>query len=98
MTALSNLQGLTLKTVKFCGIDEDLLQVAESGSAAEALTLAADLSLAVEGLCGRLDFCTNNNGDPTTCVELRALAVLSGTAAALLQSIRYSLKDQGGAQ
>ena len=45
MTALSNLQGLTLKTVKFCGIDEDLLQVAESGSAAEALTLAADLIL-----------------------------------------------------
>lgn len=98
MTALTTLQNLKLRRVEFGGINDDLLQVVEGGSVSVALDLAADLSLAVEGLCGRLDFSTNNNCDPVTCAELRALGLISGTAAALLQSICYSLKDQGSVQ
>ncbi|MGV8860836.1 MAG: hypothetical protein ACOH2O_13440 [Pseudomonas sp.] len=98
MSALSLLQNLTLSRVNFGGINNDLLQVVEGGSVFVALDLATNLSLAVEGLCSRLDFSTNNNCDPVTCAELRALELISGTAAALLQSIRYSLKDQVGVQ
>lgn len=98
MTALAKLQNLTLRRANFGGINDDLLQVVEGGSVSVALDLAADLNLAVKGLCGRLDFSTNNNCDPVTCAELRALELISGTAAALLQSICYSLKDQGSVQ
>ena len=90
----SDFAALMTKRINFGGANDQLLRVVEGGSAPEALDLATDLTLAVEELSHRLDFSVNGVGDPVSCVELRALAFLSGTAASLLQSVRYAVKDQ----
>ena len=84
-----------LKSVKFGRLDEgdQLFQTVQGANSGDALDLAADLALGVERLCDRLDFATNNNEDPVTCVELRASSLLAGTAAALIQSVRYGLRN-----
>ncbi len=83
----------TMRSVKFSNIDEGnhQLQTVEGADVNEGLGLAADLALGLERLCARLDFNTNHNDDPVTCVELRALGLLAGTTAALAQAARYGL-------
>ncbi|MGY2157141.1 hypothetical protein [Pseudomonas tolaasii] len=93
MTIKAQLQGVTLKSVDFGGIDHDLFQVHAGGDMDQTLGLASDLNLALASLSDRLDFSTNNNGDPVTCAELRALAHISSTANALIQSVRYALRS-----
>ncbi|BBN61764.1 hypothetical protein [Pseudomonas sp. KUIN-1] len=88
-----------LQSIKFGARDDmnHLIQVIQGGDAGEGLALAADLALGVERLCARLDVAINDGEDPITCVELRSLGLLAGTAAALVQSVRYSLRDDRGA-
>lgn len=85
-----------LQTIKFGARDDmnHLLQVTQGGDAGEGLALAADLALGVERLCARLDVAINDGEDPVTCVELRSLGLLAGTAAALVQSVRESLREE----
>ena len=94
MITKEQLQALTLKRVDFGGIDHNLFQVHGGGDMEQTLGLASDLNLALASLCDRLDFNTNNNGDPVTCAELRALAHISSTANALIQSVRYAVRDE----
>lgn len=94
MITKEQLQAVRLKRVDFGGIDDNLFQVHEGGDMEQTLGLATDLNLALTSLCDRLDFSTNNNGDPVTCAELRALAHISSTACALIQSVRYGLRDE----
>ena len=94
MITREQLQTVTLKSVDFGGIDHNLFQVHAGGDMEQALGLATDFNLALASLCDRLDFSTNNNGDPVTCAELRALAHISSTACALIQSVRYGLRDE----
>ncbi|MEQ4284475.1 hypothetical protein [Pseudomonas syringae] len=84
-----------LQSIKFGARDDmnHLIQVIQGGDGSEGLALAADLALGVERLCARLDVAINDSEDTVTCVELRALGLLAGTAAALVQSVRYSLRD-----
>lgn len=100
MTTKAQLQSVILKRAEFGGIDHNLFQVHEGGDMEQALALAVDFNLALASLCDRLDFSTNNNGDPVTCAELRALAHISNAASALIQSVRYGLRDEvaGGDQ
>ncbi|MCD5993852.1 hypothetical protein KDX38_09470 [Pseudomonas sp. CDFA 602] len=88
-----------LQSIKFGARDDmnHLLQVVQGGDAGEGLALAADLALGVEHLCARLDVAINDCEDPVTCVELRALGLLASTAAELVQSVRYSMRDDQGA-
>ena len=94
MTSKAQLQAVTLKRVDFGGIDDNLFQVHEGGDMEQTLALAVDFNLALTTLCDRLDFSTNNNGDPVTCAELRALAHISNTASALIQSVRFGLRAE----
>ena len=88
-----------LQSIKFGARDDmnHLIQVTHGGDGGEGLALAADLALGVERLCARLDVAINDGEDPVTCVELRSLGLLAGTAAALIQALRYSLRDDQGA-
>lgn len=88
-----------LQSIKFGARDDmnHLLQVVQGGNAGDGLAMAADLALGVEHLCARLDVAINDGEDPVTCVELRSLGLLAGTAAALIQALRYSLRDDQGA-
>lgn len=92
MTHQTLLQDLKLKSIDFGGPDNNLFQILEGGDLNRTLELAVNLNLAVSSFCGRLDFCINNNEDPVTCAELRALAHLSDTATALIQQIRYGFR------
>lgn len=94
MSTKAQLQSVILKRVDFGGIDNNLFQVHAGGDMEQTLALAVDFNLALTTLCDRLDFSTNNNGDPVTCAELRALAHISNTASALIQSVRYGLRDE----
>lgn len=94
MTSKAQMQAVTLKRVDFGGLDHNLFQVHAGGDLEKTLGLAVDFNLALASLCDRLDFSTNNNGDPVTCAELRALAHISATACALIQSVRYGLRDE----
>lgn len=94
MTSKAQMQGVTLKRVDFGGLDHNLFQVHAGGDLEKTLGLAVDFNLALASLCDRLDFSTNNNGDPVTCAELRALAHISATACALIQSVRYGLRSE----
>ena len=94
MITKAQLQAVTLKSVDFGGTDHDLFQVHAGGDMEQTLGLASDLNLALTTLCDRLDFSTNNNGDPVTCAELRALAHISSTANALIQQVRYGLRSE----
>jgi hypothetical protein len=94
MITKEQLQAVRLKRVDFGGIDDNLFQVHEGGDMEQTLALAVDFNLALTTLCDRLDFSTNNNGDPVTCAELRALAHISNTASALIQSVRYGLRAE----
>lgn len=94
MITKEQLQAVRLKRVDFGGIDDNLFQVHEGGDMEQALALAVDFNLTLTTLCDRLDFSTNNNGDPVTCAELRALAHISNTASALIQSVRYGLRAE----
>lgn len=94
MTSKAQLQAVTLKRVDFGGIDDNLFQVHEGGDMEQTLALAVDFNLALTTLCDRLDFSTNNNGDPVTCAELRALAHISNTASALIQSVHFGLRAE----
>lgn len=94
MSTKAQLQSVMLKRVDFGGIDHNLFQVHEGGNMEQTLALAVDFNLALASLCDRLDFSTNNSGDPVTCAELRALAHLSSTACALIQSVRYGLRAE----
>lgn len=100
MITKAQLQAVTLKRVDFGGIDHNLFQVHAGGDMEQTLSMAIDFNLALSSLCDRLDFSTNNNGDPVTCAELRALAHISSTACALINSVRYGLRDEiaGGEQ
>ena len=84
-----------LQSIKFGARDDmnHLIQVIQGGDGGEGLALAADLALGGERLCARLDVAINDGEDPVTCVELRSLGLLAGTAAALIQAVRYSLRD-----
>jgi len=93
MITKEQLQAVRLKRVDFGGIDNNLFEVHAGGDMEQTLGFASDLNLALASLCDRLDFSTNNNGDPATCAELRALAHISNTANALIQSVRYGLRD-----
>lgn len=93
MITKEQLQAVTLKRVDFGGIDNNQFQVLECGDMEQTLALAGDFNLALASLCDRLDFSINNNGDPVTCAELRALTHLSNTAYALIQSIRCGLRS-----
>jgi hypothetical protein len=93
MTTKAQPQAVMLKRVDFGGIDKNLFQVHAGGDIEQTLALAVDFNLALTTLCDRLDISTNNNGDPVTCAELRALAHLANTASALIQSVRYGLRD-----
>lgn len=86
----------TMRPVKFSHMDESdhQLQTVEGADLTDGLRLAAELALGVERLCARLDFAANYNDDPVTCVELRALGLLAGTTAALVQAARYGMKAQ----
>lgn len=88
-----------MQSIKFGARDDmnHLLQVVQGGNAGDGLAMAADLALGVEHLCARLDVAINDGEDPVTCVELRSLGLLAGTAAALIQALRYSLRDDQGA-
>jgi hypothetical protein len=92
---MTNLRKLGLKSINFGGLDQDVFTLREGLEFGLALDFAVDLNLAIGTLCDRLDDSTNNNGDPVTCAELRALAHLSETSAALLQSIRYGMRTEG---
>lgn len=94
MSTKAQLQSVMLKRVDFGGIDNNLFQVHAGGDMEQTLGFASDLNLALVSLCDRLDFSTNNNGDPVTCAELRALAHVSNTANALIQSVRYGLRSE----
>ena len=94
MITKEQLQAVALKSIDFGGIDNDLFQVHAGGDIEQSLALASDFNLALASLCDRLDFSTNNNGDPVTCAELRALAHISATACALIQSARYGLRSE----
>lgn len=94
MITNAQLQAVKLKSIDFGGIDNDLFQVHEGGNIEQSLALASDFNLALTTLCDRLDFSTNNNGDPVTCAELRALAHMSSTANALIQQVRYGLRAE----
>ena len=94
MITKEQLQAVRLKRVDFGGIDDNLFQVHEGGDMEQTLALAVDFNLALTTLCDRLDFNTNNNGDPVTCAELRALAHISNTASALIQSVRLGLRAE----
>lgn len=94
MISKAQLQTVTLKSVDFGGIDNNLFQIHEGGDIEQTLGHAADFNCALATLCDRLDFSTNNNGDPVTCAELRALAHISNTACALIQSVRYGLRAE----
>lgn len=93
MNGKSQLQAVILKRVDFGGIDHSLFQVHGGGDMEQTLAVAVDFNLALASLCDRLDFSTNNSGDPVTCAELRALAHLSSAACALIQSVRYDLRS-----
>ncbi|MCD5997262.1 hypothetical protein KDX38_27210 [Pseudomonas sp. CDFA 602] len=99
MIALKNKALPPLQSIKFGARDDTnhLVQVIQGGDAGEGLAMAADLALGVEHLCARLDVAINDGEDPVTCVELRALGLLASTAAALVQSVRYSLRDDAEA-
>lgn len=92
---MNSLRKLSLKSVNFGGLDHDVFMLHEGVDLGLALDFAVDLNLAIGTLCDRLDYSANNNGDPVTCAELRALSHLSETSAALLQSIRYGLRAEG---
>lgn len=94
MSTKAKLQSVTLKRVDFGGIDNNLFQVHAGADMEQTLGFASDLNLALASLCDRLDFSTNNSGDPVTCAELRALAHVSNTANALIQSVRYGLRAE----
>lgn len=94
MITAEHLQSVVLKRVDFGGIDHNLFQVHAGGDMEKTLGLAVDFNLALASLCDRPDFSTNNNGDPVTCAELRALAHISATACALIQSVRYGLRSE----
>jgi hypothetical protein len=94
MITKAQLQAVKLKHIDFGGIDNNLFQVNEGGDIEHSLALASDFNLALTTLCDRLDFSTNNNGDPVTCAELRALAHISSTANALIQQVRYGLRAE----
>lgn len=94
MSTKAQLQSVILKRVDFGGIDNNLFQVHAGADMEQTLGFASDLNLALASLCDRLDFSTNNNGDPVTCAELRALAHISNTASALIQSVRYGLRAE----
>lgn len=94
MITKEQLQAVALKSIDFGGIDNDLFQVHAGGDIEQSLALASDFNLALTTLCDRLDFSTNNNGDPVTCAELRALAHMSSTANALIQQVRYGLRAE----
>lgn len=94
MITREQLRAVTLKSVDFGGIDNNLFQIHEGGDIEQTLALAVDFNLALTTLCDRLDFSANNNGDPVTCAELRALAHISATACALIQSVRYGLRAE----
>lgn len=94
MIAKAQLQAVAFKSIDFGGIDNDVFQVRAGGDIEQSLALASDLNLALTTLCDRLDFSTNNNGDPVTCAELRALAHISSTANALIQQVRYGLRAE----
>lgn len=92
-TASPTQQPPTMRSVKFSNMDEGShqLQTVEGADVSDGLGLAADLALGMERLCARLDFATNYNDAPITCVELRALGLLAGAAAAIIQAARYGL-------
>lgn len=94
MNTKTQQQSVILKRVDFGGIDNNLFQVHAGGDMEQTLALAVDFNLALTTLCDRLDFSTNNSGDPVTCAELRALAHISNTASALIQSVRYGLRAE----
>ena len=94
MSTKAQLQSVILKRVDFGGIDNNLFQVHAGGDMEQTLALAVDFNLALTTLCDRLDFSTNNNGDPVTCAELRALAHISNTASALIQQARHGLRAE----
>lgn len=94
MITSEQLQAVALNTIDFGGIDNDLFQVHAGGDIEQSLALASDFNLALTTICDRLDFSTNNNGDPVTCAELRALAHISSTANALIQQVRYGLRAE----
>ncbi|GFM89296.1 hypothetical protein PSCICO_46950 [Pseudomonas cichorii] len=81
----------TLKSWGFGGQDNDLLQVAGGADFEAAVSMAADLVVGVEGLLGRLDYAVNHLEPSPTLGELRALALISGAAGALLSSARSAL-------
>lgn len=91
---MTSLRKIGLKSMNFGGLDHDVFMLHEGVELGLALDFAVDLNLAIGTLCDRLDYNTNNNGDPVTCAELRALSHLSETSAALLQSIRYGLRAE----
>ena len=76
-----------------CGCIAGQFNIAQAGQIV-ASDCASDFNLALTTLCDRLDFSTNNNGDPVTCAELRALAHISSTANALIQQVRYGLRAE----
>jgi hypothetical protein len=92
---MTSLRKLGLKSINFGGLDRDVFTLREGLDLSLALNFAVDLNLAIGSLCDRLDNCINNNEDPVTCAELRALSHLSETSAALLQSIRSGLRAEG---
>lgn len=94
MITKAQLQAVTLKSIDFGGIDNNLFQINEAGDIEQTLALAADFNLALTTLFDRLDFSTNNNGDPVTCAELRALSHIANTASALIQQVRYGLRAE----
>ncbi|RMV78472.1 hypothetical protein [Pseudomonas amygdali] len=96
MSASKNKALPALQSIKFGARDDmnHLLQVIQGGDSSEGLALAADLALGIERLCARLDVAINDGEDPVTCVELRSLGLLAGTAAALVQSVRESLREE----
>ena len=94
MITKAQLQTVTLKSIDFGGIDNNLFQVHAGGDIEQTFALAVDFNLALASLCDRLDFSTNNNGDPVTCAELRALSHIANTASALIQQVRYGLRAE----
>lgn len=90
-TAQNRIQLPPLEQWSFGGRDNDLLQVSDGVNFMEALSMASDLAVGVEGLLGRLDYAVNRLEPSPSLGELRALSLMSGAAGALLKAAQRAL-------
>lgn len=78
--------------------DGPMLQVVPGRSAAEALTLATELSEGVQLMLERLrDDLGSTDGGELFCAEFTALALLAETVGALTRSVNWNIKQGGDA-